>query len=83
MLQQRGNLGSSLPIGELLELIATANRLQMLPITPAIAATRHSDRFTHWNPVDRLIASTALVHGAPLITRNDKLKALPGLNTIW
>jgi PIN domain nuclease of toxin-antitoxin system len=32
---------------------------------------------------DRIIAATALTLGAPLLTKDSKIRAVPGLTTIW
>ena len=32
---------------------------------------------------DRIIAATALTLGAPLLTKDSKIRAVPGLSTIW
>jgi PIN domain nuclease of toxin-antitoxin system len=66
-----------------LKQLRAALRLQVLPITPEIALLSRSDRFLHGDPADRLIGATALQLGAPLITADSKLRALPELHTIW
>ena len=48
-----------------------------------IAVTAQSTMFTHGDPADRLIGATAIVHRAPLLTIDEKLRAVPGLETIW
>ena len=54
------------------------------PITPEIAslAAQFPDDFPR-DPADRLIAATARSEGIALITRDDKLRASPLLQTIW
>lgn len=66
-----------------MEDMVLALNLTVLPITPAIAALAESGIVPHGDPGDRLIAATALHHGAPLITADEKLRALPGLRCIW
>ena len=85
LLHERGRLvlpPDISPIIYLKQLLA-ALRLQMLPITPEIALLSRSDQFLHGDPADRLIGATALQLGAPLITADSKLRALPELHTIW
>ncbi|MCL4460120.1 MAG: type II toxin-antitoxin system VapC family toxin [Nitrospirae bacterium] len=60
-----------------------ALRLDVLPITPDIAALSVSEPFRHKDPADRLIAATAIIHRAPLITADEQLRSLPRLKTIW
>jgi PIN domain nuclease of toxin-antitoxin system len=57
--------------------------LNVLPITAEIAVLSQQDIFIHKDPADRLIASTAIVHKAPLITADAKLVNIQLLNVIW
>jgi PIN domain nuclease of toxin-antitoxin system len=54
------------------------------PITPEIAAVaaQFPDDFSK-DPADRLIAATARAEGIGLVTRDEKLRRSPLLNTIW
>jgi len=56
----------------------------LLPVTPAIAvrSTRLSQRF-HGDPADRLIAAAAMVHGAVLVSSDQKLRDFGGIEVIW
>lgn len=59
-------------------------RMEVAPITPSIAArTVEFRNALHGDPADRLIAATALELGLPLVTRDQRLSELQGLNTIW
>ena len=85
MLFRKGRL--ALPQGhstaQYLDDIVDALRLTILPITPDIAALAESGRIAHGDPADRLIAATAMVHGAKLVTADRELRRLPGLQCIW
>ncbi|MEB3360555.1 MAG: PIN domain-containing protein [Synechococcaceae cyanobacterium] len=48
-----------------------------MPITAEIAVLSRSCIFQHGDPADRLIAATALHGRWPLITADEKLRALP------
>jgi PIN domain nuclease of toxin-antitoxin system len=48
----------------------------------AVMAGSFGDDF-HGDPADRLIAATSLFHGAPLVTRDEALRAMPMLKPIW
>lgn len=54
------------------------------PITPEIAAlAAQFGREFPQDPADRLIAATARAEGIALVTRDEKLRASPLLQTIW
>jgi PIN domain nuclease of toxin-antitoxin system len=59
-------------------------RVQLLPLTPevAVASAGIGSDFSG-DPADRMIAATALAFDAPVVTRDRRLKGLPGLKTIW
>jgi PIN domain nuclease of toxin-antitoxin system len=63
--------------------IVESLRLNILPLTPAIAALAESGIVAHGDPGDRLIAATAIAHHSPLLTADEKLRATPGLRCIW
>ncbi len=66
-----------------MEDIVESLRLNILPLTPAIAALAESGIVAHGDPGDRLIAATAIAHHSPLITADQKLRTTPGLRCIW
>ncbi len=66
-----------------MEDIVASLELNILSLTPAIAALAESGIIIHGDPGDRLIAATAIAHQAPLITADKKLHATLGLNCIW
>ena len=85
LLIDRGRLqlpGEVCPVDYLSRLLQ-ALRLKVLPITADIAILSRSSLFQHGDPADRLIAATALHGGWPLITADEKLRALPDLHCIW
>ena len=85
LLHERGRLvlPADVSAGFYLKQLLAALRLQVLPITPEIALLSRSTLFQHADPADRLIGATALQLGAPLITADTKLRALPDLDTLW
>ena len=66
-----------------MEDIVASLGLNIIQLTPAIAALAESGIIAHGDPGDRLIAATAIAHQAPLITADEKLRATPGLRCIW
>lgn len=55
-------------------------RLIEIPIDGVIAMTA-AHLAMHGDPGDRFIVATALVHGATLMTADEKIRALPSLRT--
>jgi len=85
LLHERGRirLPPDVTLQRYMQGIIAALRLSVLPITPDIATLSRSEQFGHKDPADRLIAATAIVHRATLITADEKLRALPKLQTLW
>jgi PIN domain nuclease of toxin-antitoxin system len=85
LLHERGRLvlPADVSAGFYLKQLLAALRLQVLPITTEIALLSRSSLFQHGDPADRLIGATALQLGAPLITADTQLRALPELDTLW
>lgn len=84
MLVQRGRLTVFGTLDGWLQNAVDGLALRVVPICPKVATVS-----VNWrepiakDPADRVIAATALVHGALLVTADEKLRAaLPEL-TIW
>jgi PIN domain nuclease of toxin-antitoxin system len=60
------------------------SRFTVLPITAAVAAatTRLPVSYPR-DPADRIIAATALVHGAILITADQRIRKAKAVRTLW
>jgi PIN domain nuclease of toxin-antitoxin system len=56
----------------------------MRPITPEIAAlaTQFPDDYPR-DPADRIIGATARAEGLTLVTRDERIRRSPLLNTVW
>ncbi len=80
-LQNLGRIKFSITLDEWLE--AVADHLQVLPITPRIAAACYELGPFHGDPADRIIAATALVYGLRIVTRDRKLHDCPKLACVW
>ena len=84
MLVSRGRITISADPREFIARTLLAFRLDVLPITPDIAVMAADDRlFIHKDPADRIIASTSLHAGIPLITCDVNLRSVQNLKTVW
>ena len=66
-----------------MQAIIHALNLEVLAITPEIAALSRSEVLRHQDPADRLIASTAIIHQAPLVSADKKLSELEPIKILW
>jgi PIN domain nuclease of toxin-antitoxin system len=80
-LENLGRIKLSISVEAWLE--AVAERLQILPITPRIAAAAYELGPFHGDPADRVIAATGLVYGLRIVTRDQRLRACPKLDCVW
>ena len=60
------------------------SRVVVMPMTPEIVAlaVRLSEAYPQ-DPADRLIASTAIVDGIPLVTADERIRQAKVAHTIW
>jgi PIN domain nuclease of toxin-antitoxin system len=64
--------------------VVAANHLTVFQITPEIAFLAAGGAVSmHGDPADRIIAATAKVRKATLLTCDRKLREVPGLKTVW
>ena len=83
MLIARKRLDPAMDARQFLDDMIAARQVRVLPITAQIAVLSQSDMFAHGDPADRLIAATALLHRAPLITSDVKLRKIKDVATLW
>lgn len=83
MLQRLGRLSLSVSTDQYLKDILMAMRIRIRPITAEIAVLSQSEFYQHKDPADRIIASTALAENALLITKDEKLRNLTQIKSIW
>ncbi len=58
--------------------------VELLPLTPEIAlAAGGAVLDLHGDPADRMIAATALAHRARLVTKDERLRVVRTLDTVW
>ena len=83
LLIAKGRIAVPADAAVFIEKLVQARAIGVLPITPRIAVLAQSDAFRHGDPADRIIAATAIAHGAPLVSRDRKLRQVPGLRVVW
>mgnify|MGYP001044062611 FL=1 len=84
MLVARGRLELTMDLSEWIGRAESAPEIAFVPVDNRIALRAVGlDDFPHRDPADRLIAATALVMGATLITADARLRAYEPLTTLW
>ena len=83
MLVKAGRLVLALPLEALVARCETLPGLRFVPVTPRIALASVALESLHADHADRLIAATALAHQATLITKDERLHGLTGLDSRW
>lgn len=83
MLATKRRIVIPVPVEQFLEEVIQALRLQILPISPAVAAKAQDTIFEHGDPADRLIAAAAMHYSVPLISADRKLVHVAGLDVLW
>ena len=84
MLDEKGKVEAMNGVREFFEIAFEPGRMELVPLTPAIAArSAELGPGMHGDPADRLIAATALELSIPLVTRDQRLARVPGLQVVW
>jgi len=84
MMMARGTLLARGTPEASLRAMVDRSRVTIRDISPDIAAlATHLPADFPRDPADRLIAATARAEGVPLVTRDERLRASPVIETIW
>ena len=84
MLVAKGRLDPGTNAREFIRLMLAARNIVVIPINPEIAAKSALAEFCpHGDPADRIIAASAMIHKAKLVTSDRKLATVAGLQIIW
>jgi len=83
ILARRERIELPTPVTEWLANAVRQPNVKLLPITIEIAATAAKLWGTLRDPVDLLIMATAVHHGVPLVTKDDRIRAAGVVETIW
>jgi PIN domain nuclease of toxin-antitoxin system len=80
----RGRVTLTVEIAQFLEEALAWDGVRLAPITPRIAVATSDLASAHsLDAMDALIAATATTLRVPLVTRDEKLQALPNLQVVW
>ena len=81
---RRGRLELGSELDQWLADLHALPELQFQPVSAQIAALAGSfDEATPGDPADRIIVATALTLRAKLVTADERLRILPGIETVW
>jgi PIN domain nuclease of toxin-antitoxin system len=84
MLVEAGRVRLALPLDEWLARATAAPRVEVCPVTPAVASEIVALESTRsWDPADRIIVATARVLGVPLVTSDARIIDSKLVPTIW
>ncbi len=84
MLVQQERLTFSLEVGEWLAAASSLPRVELLAISPEIAAvsTQLGAEF-HRDPADQCIVASAICKRLPLVTKDQRVQAYSRVRTVW
>ncbi len=82
LLVRKGKLHIEMGAAEWARKVCAIPRVVALPLTTDVALLADTLAM-HPDPTDRFIVATAMVHGAPLATKDALLRHLPFVRTVW
>lgn len=80
---QRGKLELGIAIEELVRRIEQTAAVEFVPIDTTVWLRSLALPWDHRDPADRVIVSTALLKGVPLLTRDDVIRESGVVETVW
>jgi PIN domain nuclease of toxin-antitoxin system len=84
MLLRKGRLELAMPVEDWVSRSEALPFLQFVPFDNRIALRSNRLPGTlHEDPADRAIIATALTLGAPLVTKDAKIRDYPHVRTVW
>jgi len=82
-LVRRERVGLTIDLADWIEQALRQDRVELIPITPAIAVKAGSLAIEHGDPADRILLATAMRMKAALVTKDRKLRGQSLVKTIW
>ena len=65
------------------EALSDDPRTELLQLLPRVSIRAVQLSWSHADPADRLIAATALVHDAPLVTADERIREAGIVRCVW
>lgn len=87
MLERKGRLTLDRPVRDWCVAVGRDDRIDIVAITPAIAANAGTNTDLHGDPADRLICATAIERRLPLVTKDGSITEWAttsgGIDIVW
>ncbi len=83
LLVARGRLELTMDVRDWIAKCESLPFLTFVPVDNAIFLRSVFLPSFHSDPADRIIAATALLKGMPIVTKDQRIRKSPGIETIW
>ena len=83
MLERKGRIDLDYPVLLWVDLALSAERVSLLGLTPTIATTAAQLDWPNGDPADRMILATAIMHDAPIVTKDQRIHSFADVQAIW
>ena len=84
MLFEKKRINLSIPFREYMQIFSRVSQIKTAGITPSVAAKCYELKDDlDGDPADRIIASTALDLGIPIVSKDTRFNKVKDLNVIW
>jgi len=82
-LAKRGRINLGFPTGFWIDIALAVNRVVLLEITSTIALVAAELSWDNRDPADRFLVATAMVHEAPIVTKDRLIHGFAEVQSIW
>ena len=83
MLHLRGRIALDRDVRVWIAQSLREDRVRLLELTPDIAVGAARLRWDNRDPADRLIVATAMIHRAPVVSKDERIRSFQPANAIW
>ena len=83
MLDLRGRIALDRDVRVWIAQSLRAERVRLLQLTPDIAVGAARLLWDNRDPADRLIVATAMIHRAPVVSKDRRIRSFQAANAIW